>query len=93
MLEKFVALLRQRLKKERIRTLLENGRHHGIPIERREALVERARTIEWIESQINEIMKLREADIDDDDSPAGADEEPEETPPPRRRPNARNWGA
>lgn len=91
MLEKFVAMLRDRLRKERIAKLLENGRSHGIPIERREALVERVRTIEWIEGQINDILKLREEDVDDEDGPVSGEDEPGPTPP-RRRPNARGWG-
>lgn len=89
MLEKFVQMLRERLSKERAAKLLENGRSHGIPIERREALVERVRTLEWVLAQMQEILKLREDEVDDDDATSGADE-PES--PSRRRPNARNWG-
>lgn len=90
MLEKFVEMLRTRLSKERAAKLLENGRSHGIPLERREALVERVRTIEWVQEQMNEILKLREDEVDDDDA-TGVDNDDSETPP-RRRPNARSWG-
>jgi hypothetical protein len=100
MLEKFVNLLRITLQKERNRVLLVNGRTPSLSVERREALVERVRTIEWIHNRLDEILKLRENDLDDDDGPIedGDDEhsdepEPTETPPPRRKPAARNWGA
>ena len=90
MLEKFVHILRDRLQKERAKTLLENGRSRGIPAERRLALVEKVLTIEWVQAEINEILKLREEDVDDDDA-TGVDND-SEGPPPRRLPNARGWG-
>ena len=89
MLEKFVQMLRERLTKERAAKLLENGRSHGIPIERREALVERVRTLEWVLEQMKEILKLREDEVDDDDATGVDNDDPT---PPRRRPTARGWG-
>jgi hypothetical protein len=90
MLEKFVQMLRERLSKERAAKLLENGRSHGIPLERREALVERVRTLEWVLEQMKEILKLREDEVDDDDATGVENDDAEQ--PPRRRPQARNWG-
>jgi hypothetical protein len=101
MLEKFVKLLRAELQQERNRTLLSNGRTPALTVERREALVERVRTIEWVQNRIDDILKLREDDVDDDDGRIVNEDdehsdEPEPTterPPPRRKPAARNWGA
>lgn len=91
MLEKFVEMLRDRIAKERAAKLLENGRSHGIALERREALVARVRALEWVQEQMKEILKLREDEVDDDDATGSENDETEQTPP-RRRPQARNWG-
>jgi hypothetical protein len=94
MLEKFVGLLRKELQNERNRTLLANGRTPALTVERREALVERVRTLEWVQNRIDEILKLREENLDDDDGRIENDGEDEPDPaPPRRKPTARNWGA
>jgi hypothetical protein len=101
MLEKFVAMLRKRIRKARNDAILQNGMSHGIPLERRESLVARAKAMDWVEQEIANILKLRESDVDDEGNPTEdeyAEDEPEqseqpEQPPPRRKPQARGWGA
>jgi hypothetical protein len=92
MLEKFVEMLRKRINVERTKSILANGTQHGLTLERREALVARAKALEWVAKEMDEILKLREEDVDDDDATGADNDEPEDPVPPRRRPNARSWG-